>query len=270
MKYEPWLPTHNDNISHHHPLREFFLLLSGILVFVALAFWSLGMLVDSAIDYIPPEKEAQLFANVDFNLEFPSEDSSDRQTFLQNLIDGLGRCINLPFPITMTVIESDQANAIALPGGKVMVFSGIFDHVKSENGLTFMLAHELGHFKSRDHLRGLGRGLVLAALSTVLLGANSNISQMLASTSEFQGAQYSQSRESQADLKALHALNCYYGHVGGATELFEVLQEQKGQLDLSMWHYFSSHPELQARIDDLHRWRVENNFPVSTTKKLKD
>jgi len=270
MKYEPALPPHNDNISHHHPLREFFLLISGILVFLVLAFWSLGMLVDVAVDYIPPEKEAQLFAKVDFNLEFPSGDSSHRQAFLKTLMDGLGRCINLPFPITMTVIESDQANAIALPGGKVVVFSKIFDFVQSENGLAFVLAHELGHFKNRDHLRGLGRGFVLAALSTVLLGANSDVSQMLASTSEFQGAQYSQSRESQADRTALHALNCYYGHVGGATELFEVLQEQEGQWDLSMWHYFSSHPELQARIDDLHRWREENNFPVGTTKTLKD
>ena len=270
MKYEPSLPTHNDNISHHHPLREFFLLISGILVFLALAFWAFGFLVDVAVDYIPPEQEARLFANIDFNLEFPSGDSSERQPFLQNLIDGLGRCIDLPFPTTLTIIESDQANAMALPGGKVVVFSGIFDHIQSENGLTFVLAHELGHFKNRDHLRGLGRGLVLAALSTVLLGANSNISQMLASTSEFQGAQYSQSRESQADRRALHALNCFYGHVGGATDFFEVLQEQEGKLDLSMLHYFSSHPELQARINDLHRLRVEHNFPVDTTKNLKD
>ena len=51
-----------------------------------------------------------------------------------------------------------------------MVSTGLLEQTASENELAFVVGHEIGHFRNRDHLRGLGRGvafgLVLAALST--------------------------------------------------------------------------------------------------------
>ena len=43
---------------------------------------------------------------------------------------------------------------------------GLLENVESENELAFVLGHELGHFRNRDHLRGLGRGI---AFSLVLV-----------------------------------------------------------------------------------------------------
>jgi len=58
----------------------------------------------------------------------------------------------------------------------------------------------------------------------------------------------------------------HFGHVVGATDLFEILQSQESESDFEMLHYFSSHPELQQRIDDLHRLSQELGFPVQETK----
>lgn len=45
-----------------------------------------------------------------------------------------------------TVIKDDKtANAFALPGGKVAVYTGILPYTKSEAGLAFVMAHEVGH-----------------------------------------------------------------------------------------------------------------------------
>lgn len=60
MKYQPSLPEHNDNVSHQHPLKEFFLILSGLLGVALAAFWCLGLLVDVVVDRLSVETEAAL------------------------------------------------------------------------------------------------------------------------------------------------------------------------------------------------------------------
>ncbi len=266
MNYKPSLPEHNDNVSHQHPLREFFVLITGVLIFVGIGYWFLGFFVDVAVDYLSPEQEAQLFANIDIDWDFGEESMPEKQTKLQSLVDALQPCLPLPYPVTVNLVKSDVVNAMALPGGQMVVFSGLLEAVSSTNGLLFILAHELGHFKNRDHLRLMGRGIVLSILAMLAFGGDSGFSDILASTINLRTAKYSQSRESQADQTALHTLQCHFGHVGGATELFESLKSQEEKFDFELLHYFSSHPELQQRIDDLHRLSQEQGFSVMKTK----
>jgi predicted Zn-dependent protease len=114
----------------------------------------------------------------------------------------------------------------------------------------------------------MGRGIVLSILALLAFGGDSGISDILASTINLRTAKYSQSRESQADHSALQTLHCHFGHVGGATELFETLKSQEERFDFEMLHYFSTHPELQQRIEDLHLLAQELGFPVQETKDL--
>jgi len=251
MKYRPSLPDNNDNVSHNHPLKEFFVLLSGLLIILLLVFWSFGYLVDFAVTKITPEKEAIIFSKLNINGDKDDKAPSDQQLVLQNITDSLRQCMDVPYPVTVQLIKSKHANAGAFPGGSIVVFSGLLDKIKSTNGVAFVLGHELGHYMNRDHLRSMGRGLVVLALSTIITGANSDISKILAPAQDFGHARYSQKQESAADEAALHALNCYYGHVGGATEFFEVIKNEERILDFKAMHYFSSHPEMKKRIDDV-------------------
>ena len=268
MKYQPSLPEHNDNISHQHPAREFFALLTGVILLGLLGYWMLGLFVDVAVDSISPEQEARLFSNMDIDWDLGEDTLPDKQIKLQTLVDSLKPCLALPYPIKVRLVESDLINAMAIPGGTMVVFSGLLDAVSSKNGLVFVLAHELGHFKNRDHLRLLGRGLVLSTLAMLAFGTDSGVSDFFLSTVNLRTAKYSQARESQADQTALHALQCHFGHVGGATELFESLQSQNEEINWSFLHYFSSHPELQQRIDDLHRLSKNLGFLQHQTKDL--
>ncbi len=270
MKYQPSLPEHNDNVSHHHPVREFVILIFGVVGLVVISFLILGLFVDQAVNYISPEDEAQLFAKVDLSGAFGDEESSTTQELLQQLIDSLGRCHNILFPLTVHLIKSEDINALALPGGDIVIFSALLKQLPSINGLTFVLAHELGHFKNRDHLRSMGRGLVLAALITYFAGANSDVSQMLASSMTLGQTKYSQSRESKADETALDILNCYYGHVGGATDLFETLQQEEEGSGSELFHYFDSHPEIQKRIEMIHALSKKQGYQVGETQPLND
>ncbi len=244
------------------------MLVTGVLVFVFIGYWALGLVVDVAVDYLSSEQEAKLFSEFNIDWGFGEESMPEEQAKLQDLVDAFKPCLSLPYPISVSLVKSDMVNAMAVPGGKMVVFSGLLDSLSSTNGLMFILAHELGHFKNRDHLRLMGRGIVLSILAMLAFGGDSGISDVLASTINLRTAKYSQTRESQADKTALHALQCHFGHVGGATELFKSLKSQEEESDFEMLHYFDTHPELQQRIDDLDHLSQELGYPQDRVHPL--
>jgi Zn-dependent protease with chaperone function len=105
----------------------------------------------------------------------------------------------------------------------------------------------------------------MAVLAT---GPNSNLTQILTPVNNLQSAQFSQLRESAADVTALNVLQCHYGHVGGATEFFETMDGLHNDFDFGLSHYFLSHPERRQRIGAIHQLRSELNFPLGHTVEL--
>jgi len=269
IRYQPSLPKKNDNITHTRPMREFLLLFGGVIVLFLALFWSLGLFVDIAVNAISPEKEAVLFAKARFDWMKKKSTDSVQQRYLQQLTDSIRPCLDVRFPVKVQLVKDKEPNAFAFPGGTIVVHSGLLKSVRSENGLAFVLAHELAHFKNRDHLRGLGRSIVLMALSSMLTGTSSDITRALTPVQLFGQAQYSQKRESEADKTALVTLNCKYGHVGGATEFFNALLKEKKLPDVTALHYFSSHPAMRKRIQTLDRMGDDMGFIVSETTPLK-
>lgn len=90
-------------------------------------------------------------------------------------------------PLRVWAVRSKLANAVALPGGQIVVFSGLFDFVQSGDELAGVLAHEIGHVILRHPTRiaiekatvsaffglffgDVAGGTVLAGVGTALLG----------------------------------------------------------------------------------------------------
>ncbi len=71
-----------------------------------------------------------------------------------------------------------------------------------------------------------------------------------------------------ADQQALQILNCYYGHVGGATEFFEAMKPDSKKTKNGLGHYFSSHPEAVQRINNLHQETSRLNFAIKEVLPL--
>lgn len=268
MQYHAKLPEKNSNVSHEHPLKEFLTLVLGSAMILMVVYWLMGLFIDVAVDSITPEMEMAIY-NTMFEEEQSAIESkadiSEQEQLAQHLLSDLSQCIDIPYPIKLDYQESATPNAFAAPGGQMVLLSGLLKQVKSENGLAFVLAHELAHFKNRDHLRGLGRGVVLMALSVLTTG-NSDLTRLMSPASSLEAAQYSQSRESAADATALAILNCYYGHVSGATEFFEMMA-QPGEM-LPFMHYFASHPEAQQRIAAIEKLSTEQGYQLGQTKSL--
>ena len=261
MEYSGKLPTSNVNVSKRTPLQELFILLGGLLGLCFIFYLCLGWAVDYSIQQISPEEEKDLYAA----MKFPSGDgekASGRTLAVQSLLKQLQKCAPLPYQISIDVTESDQVNAVALPGGHILILGGLLDQVTSENELVFVLGHELGHFKHRDHLRSLGRGLVIWVVSLFLLGPENDVGDFLFTALGVANRTHSRQQESAADAYALEVLNCHYGHVGGSTRFFEHLRDKDETPEILK--YYSTHPSDQKRIDDLNALIIRKNYKVKS------
>jgi Zn-dependent protease with chaperone function len=231
VKYTPKELIGNVNVSRTSPLREFFLLLTGLLGITFFIYIALGFAIDYVVPNVPAEVErslGRLYSNM-----YEDTEKTAPVIQLQLLLDELADKVPVrSFEASRTdlteqrrelkykvhIVPRSQINALALPGGHIVIFSGLLKEVESENELAFILAHELGHFANRDHLRGLGRGLVLLTISTTLLGGNNVVTEFFMNSLLNVEMKFSQQQEKTADLWALDLLNRRYGHVSGVTE----------------------------------------------------
>ena len=75
----------------------------------------------------------------------------------------------------VTLVRSEQANAFCLPGGKIVVFTGILPHTKTEDGLAAVMGHEMAHAIARH---GSQRLLRTSLAQTILAGAQFSLTDL--------------------------------------------------------------------------------------------
>lgn len=259
MKYTPRLPKHNYNVSPVSPVKELLTLLGGLLAIIVVLYILLGYGADILVSHISPETEQKLASMLPDRFD-STKKRNDQEVWLQKLVERIEekKCVDLPYPLTVTLVDSKVVNAMALPGGHIVVFSGLLDRMQSENELTFVLGHEMGHFKNRDHLRSLGRGLVFAFISTLIGSSNGSVSHLIGRSVQVTESGFSREQESAADAFGLRTLNCMYGHVGGSTDFFKHMPQKNDPGHIG--HYFSSHPENVKRIRSLMALSSANGY----------
>ncbi len=266
MKYTPRRLKTNVNITPSSPLKELVVLVGGLFAIGIGVYLLLGFAVDLIAPRISVGFEKKL-ATPFVHSFTASKQKNKQQPYVQSLVDDLqSRCVHLPYDFTVHIIESEKVNAAAFPGGHILVFTGLLNQVSSENELVFILGHELGHYAHRDHLRGLGRGLVLLTISTALLGSDNMVGNLLSKGLNLTEMGFSRKQESQADTFGLETLYCAYGHVAGATDFFSKMSKDQ---DPGRWgHYFASHPENQRRIAHLNQLARDRGYPAKPLTPL--
>jgi predicted Zn-dependent protease len=272
VKYIPRELKENVNVSPVSPVREFFLLLGGIIGICLLMYTVLGYAVDLVVSRLPVEVEDKLAGL--FSSMYETGEMSEAGEKLQQMLDGLVNHIQqegMPAGSTsgfkIHLVPHSQVNAMAFPGRNIVVFTALVKETSSENELAFVLAHELGHYANRDHLRGLGRSLVLLAASATLLGADSSATNLVMNSLLKVEMKFSQKQETAADMWALDLINRKYGHVSGATDFFAKMaqKEKKGRIR----YYFATHPYPDNRVKRLGN-RIEQKGYIMKDKAALD
>lgn len=263
--YVPRDPGPNPNISTTPPLRIFVILSSAALAIVLVAWIVLGALVGVVARSVPDQFEARLGELFMLESMQDPEWTAARHE-LQTIVDDLAS--QLPersFRYTVIVHENPVPNAFAAPGGTIIVHSGLLTFANSENEVAMVLGHELAHHAHRDHLEGMGRGLVLAAILNAVLGGNSGLDQLTGAGAQGLALKMSRDDEREADRLGLLLLEGRYGHVGGAMDFFERIGDQPGGRPAT---WIRTHPLSSDRIARIRSEIERNHYAVRDVTPL--
>ncbi|ACB50083.1 hypothetical protein cce_0732 [Crocosphaera subtropica ATCC 51142] len=248
--------------------RQLLILLGIFLILIIFIIQLISFLVDWGITYIPISWEQQLGSMIVPIYEEKAQDSPQQQV-LNQLLDRLESQIDneslAKRNYRVIYIPENTVNAFAIPGDVIGVFQGLVEKINSENELMMILSHELGHFFHRDHLRGLGKTLMIRVAIATLLGDKTFLSNSMATITEtISKTHYSRSQEYQADEYGLTLLNKTYGHVAGATDFFENFEEK----ETLNWVFFSSHPTSKKRVKRLNQLIKQRQYKIGAYSQL--
>ena len=171
------------------------------------------------------------------------------------------------FQWEVAVIKDDQtANAFALPGGKMAVYTGIFPMAKTEAGLAAVMGHEVVHALARHGAERMSQGQA-TSIGVQVLGTAAGVGTGSAALGQATmaalgvGAQvgmllpFSRKHESEADyIGILLAADAGYDPRESVA-----LWERMGQMSEggAPAEFMSTHPSHETRIDQLKKWMPE-------------
>lgn len=261
MRFYPREARDDINVSKEHPLVEAGTLFVGIGLIFALLMILLFVLVDVVLYLVPEEKEIAMFSSwLPEDLVTVAYDDP-RLEKLEQIVFRLSRhWPETKYDFNVEINDSTQLNAMAFPGGLIVVTSGLLDKVESENELAFIIGHEMGHFKNRDHIRALGRGVTLGILFSAISSNESSVT-LGASIADLTLRGFSRRQESAADDFGLGIVHQEYGHVAEAWRFFERFEGgDEGLVDLVT--YLSTHPSPKNRIEELIENAGRNGWSI--------
>ena len=202
------------------------------------------------------QEEVAIGRQIAGNLLGASPLVKDRQ--LQKYVNNVGRWVasqsNRPdLEWHFGVIESNDVNAFAAPGGYIFVTRGLYRLLGSEADLAGVLGHEIGHVVEKHHLRILQQSRLLdlgARLLARETGENGRIKNLIGSGAEVVARALDKNAEFEADRIAV-VLAARAGY--DAWGLPEVLQQigRFARDDGSVALLFKTHPHPDERLDRL-------------------
>lgn len=265
MKFEPRYSENNVNVPSHNHFRLFIRLSAWLLGISIGVYLILGFAAEKVAERLPPQIETAIAAGMSSTYNQSVFPRTDR--YLQKVLDSLVFSAEglPPFKYRVTAHDQTTVNALALPAGHIVVFNGLISELKSENEVAIILAHELGHYAHRDHLRGLGRGLVLVTILATL-GLSGDLPAFIAPSVQTFDLKHSRIREAAADRYAIDLFVRAYGHAGGAVNLFNVLARQ--EQGTKRPEFVSTHPDTLWRMHTLATYVQLKKYPQGAVKPL--
>lgn len=178
-------------------------------------------------------------------------------------------------PFTIRVIDSDEVNAFALPGGFFFVNKGLILAADNEAEIAGVMAHEIAHVAARHAMENAGKGqfigygilagLILAGpIGATVLQNTAGLGQALAFF------KFSRSAEEEADRLGVQYLYAAGYDPTAMSTMFEKLASKNKKKPGTLSKLFSSHPQSVERRDDslalVARFPEREEYIISTSE----
>lgn len=153
-----------------------------------------------------------------------------------------------PYTLRLYVVNNPGVNALAAPGGYIVVFRGLLERTRTPEELAGVLAHEVQHVLHRHTTRALiqhaSTGLLIAALTGDVTGP---LAYGLQSARALAQLQYSRRAEEEADADGIRMLRAARIDSTGMIDFFDVLAKSSRDLPGAL-RYLSTHPSTGDRV----------------------
>ncbi|MGH7183945.1 MAG: M48 family metallopeptidase [Nitrospiraceae bacterium] len=235
-----------------HRRRLVWGIVGGIILSSMLGLWfGADILVDIAVSRIPVEWEQKLgesayrdfLSHQEVIKEGPGVVAVEEMT--HRLTEQI---LNNPYKFQVTVVRSDIINAFALPGGFVVVFTGLMKKAESGEEVAGVLSHELNHVLQRHGLERIVKNLGLLTVVAIVFGNQQGLVGMMKQLGvELLTLKFGREQETEADLTGLQLLQRAKIDHSGMIRFFERLSEK----DEGRMEWLSTHPISTARAERL-------------------
>ena len=246
----------NVNVTESNPLKEFAKICVQLALIIIFVYFSIYIVSGIVLKSLPIEKQIAIENFMSPSLKYKSVELADTEKQRLEKIKNNILKVDKKFPKTSNleigVIEEKQLNALCYPNGNIYITSSLYKELDTDEKLTFVIAHEMAHYRHKDHLlnlrRNISNGVVLILLS-VANPNNSQISNIAEGGLSITDLKFSRGAEENADKYAIKISNILYGNSKAGAEVMKTLKD-KNIFDVE---FLSTHPNIDKRIKYINK-----------------
>lgn len=236
----------NINISDENPIAELLRYAFAIFLIIVFIYIFADLFSKICIDFMPFETQQKIENILSKTSNHSAKDQIHSFDNIVNRIVSYDSKLYKRKNFSIYKNSSGEINAYVIPDGSIFLTEGLLKNIKDDEMMTFVLAHEIGHYVHRDHLRSLGRDVIALIFSCILSSGTGNTSNITSNIDNIVKISYSKNQETNADKYAAIVTKKIYGNTNGAVEFFKLI-EQKSKYP-EFLEYMSSHPSVKSRI----------------------
>ena len=252
----------NVNVSKTSDIKEFFILLAGLAGIVFIVFLFTDIFSSAYISHMSDATQMKiehLLGTLPKDEMFSEKYKKPYTILLNSRKKIIQNDKSLKSKSTFPIIikEDEEFNAYVMPNGVINFTTKLLDKDLTEEELTFILAHEIGHYKNRDHLKSISRQITATMILQLLTGGNGDMNSLVRSMSDINYLSHSRKQEINADKYASQMSILIYGNNNGGLSFFKKLEDIHKSPEF--FSYFSTHPSTNKRIKLLQKYN--KNLP---------
>lgn len=192
----------------------------------------------------------QYAQEIDTTVKFVTDEGVSE--YINRVGQNLVRNSDARVPFTIKVIDSDEINAFALPGGFFYINSGLIMVAETESELAGVMAHEIAHVAARHATRQMTRGQLANLVSIPLIFVGGGIGYAVRSAAGFALPMtfltFSRGFEEEADYLAIQYVYATGYDPEAYVSFFEKIQAKEKKKPGTLAKAFSTHPQTPDRI----------------------
>ncbi len=207
------------------------------------------------IIFVSTDKEIDMGRRIAESIERNPDITLDPDPLMTERVERIGKRLasvsdRKEVSYTFAVVDMDEVNAFALPGGYIFIFKGLVEKVDTDDELASVMAHEMAHVVARHSVKRLqgGVGYNILRILMVVTGAGMQDARRINSAFGQLIMSYSREDEALADRIAIKYLKKAGFDPMAMLSFLKKLQQVHREGPIRPYSSYRSHPHIADRI----------------------